>query len=207
MMSGGITPGPVRIVLKIHIFEESRHIHSFSYPEIDMTSILGSFPASFLEAHQSGSEPGFQLLPSRLNFGCHFQKPWWSYWCLLCFNNWCGKKVQINLPKRVSQGCNESRCLAGCHNCESHFKEPEHPFLCWVTEMKHNQSSLWKRKHSHLWKYAMGASVKLWKWLFHTVFWFLFISFFEDPASPLDFGVDRLEAWLKDWMRAIDDET
>lgn len=94
---------------KSTFFEESRHIHSFSSPEIDMTSILGSFPASFLEAHQSGSQLGLQLLPYRLNFRCHFQKSWWFYWCLLCFNNWCGKKVQINLPKRVSRGCNESR--------------------------------------------------------------------------------------------------
>lgn len=74
-MSGGIPQGPVRVVPKIHIFEESRHIHRFSYPEIDMTSILESFPASRKEADQSGSEPGLQLLPYRLNFGCHFQKP------------------------------------------------------------------------------------------------------------------------------------
>lgn len=90
---------PSELFRKSTFFEESRHICSFSYPEIDMTSILGSFPASFLEAHQSGSEPGLQLLPYRLNFRCHFQKPWWSYWCLLCFNNWCGKKVQINQTK------------------------------------------------------------------------------------------------------------
>lgn len=95
---------------KSTFFEESRHMHGFRYPEIDMTSILGSFPACFLEAHQWGSEPGLVLLPYRPNFRCHFQKPWWSYWCLLCFNNWCGKKkVKINIPRFV---CHEAATRA-----------------------------------------------------------------------------------------------
>lgn len=32
------------------------HTHNFRFPEIDMTSILESLPACFLEAHQRGSE-------------------------------------------------------------------------------------------------------------------------------------------------------
>lgn len=98
--------GLSKLIWKSTIFEESRHMHSFRYPKIDMTTILGSFPGCFLEAHQCGSEPGLVLLPYRLNFGCHFQKPWQAYWCLLCFNNWRGeKKVQINVPKCV---CHEA---------------------------------------------------------------------------------------------------
>lgn len=58
MISCGITPVPVRNIIRIHILyrKADTHAHNFRFPEIDMASILGSLPACFLEEHQWGSE-------------------------------------------------------------------------------------------------------------------------------------------------------
>lgn len=76
MMSWGITAAAQTHSLA----EEQTHTVFFfvlfffvRFPEIDMTSILGSHPAPFLK-EAAVRERGSVLLPYRPNFRCHFEK-------------------------------------------------------------------------------------------------------------------------------------
>lgn len=54
MNIGGTTPGPVSSSENSNSLRKTDTCTSLDNPEIDMTSILGSFPACFLEAYQWG---------------------------------------------------------------------------------------------------------------------------------------------------------
>lgn len=174
----GTTPGPVNCSENPHSLRKTDTCTGLNILKQIWQAFLGSFPACFLEAHQWwGGEPGLLLLPCRPNFRCHFQKKMMALLMFVVFQQLTWEEKSQNKYTKIclSRRGDESRCLTGCYNCESHFKEPEHLFVYWVTDMKYKPIlSLKQETHSCLWKYAMGPSVRLWKWLFCTVYWFLF---------------------------------
>lgn len=86
MMSWGIT-----VAAQTHsLAEEQTHtafffLFFFRFPEIDMTSILGSHPARFLKV-AAARERGSVLLPYRPNFRCHFKKAMNVPLMFVCFS-------------------------------------------------------------------------------------------------------------------------
>lgn len=172
-----------------------------------MTSILRSLPACFSRSASVGSR-GSVLFPCRPNFRCHFQKRWWSNWCLFCFNTDREKKKQtwINIPIIM---CHEPAMkvdiLQDATFLSITSKVPEHAFLHQVTDIKYIKKGLiLKRKEggteksSFIKKRAAGPSVvttiQTWKSLLCRGFWLLLRFFAVEKIprqTPRDPGVDQ----------------
>lgn len=189
-----------------------------------MTSILRSLPACFSRSASVGSW-GSVLFPCRPNFRCHFQKRWWSNWCLFCFNADIEKEKK-NLNKYtnhyVSWARNESRHIAGCYISEHHFKSP---WTCILTpghwHKVYKKGLILKRKEGGTERPCLKKSVqqdpRSWPpsrpgracsardsdccWVFLLLRRFL-VKLSVTPALTRE---EKL-AWLKDWARAIDDK-
>lgn len=204
MNIGGTTPGPVNSSENSNSLRKTDTCTSLDNPEIDMTSILGSLPACFLEAYQWGwgGESGLVLLPCRPNFRWRFQKKMMALLMFVVFQQLTWEKSQNKYTKIcLSRGGDESM---------SHWM-----LQLWISlqrawtsirmlgywhEIQANPLSETGNTRLSL-KVCPGTlSQALEVAVLHSILIFIL----KNP--PCDLGVDRLEAWLKDWVRAIDDE-
>lgn len=99
--SGGTTPGPVNCSENPQSLRKT-DMHGFEFSETDMTGILRSFPAFFLEAYQWGGEARLSTFTLQAKFKVLFSKENDGSVGVCCVPTTdMRKKVNINIPKFV----------------------------------------------------------------------------------------------------------